>query len=109
MSLNFGEDYFLYFFFWRSPVFGQKKRLSFRAFREIPSQFSDKPCDSDSRRMKIRVNVVCSFLTLSNPPPPPPPFPNPGYAPDDDYCNCTEILILNRYLTLAVEMSDYHF
>ena len=38
-----------------------------------------------------------------------PPFSNPGYATDDDYCNCTEISILNRFLTLAVEMSDYHF
>ena len=27
------------FFFWRPPVFGRKKRLNFRVFREIPSQF----------------------------------------------------------------------
>ena len=33
-------------------------------FLKIPSQFLDKPCDSDSRTMKIRVKVVCSFLTL---------------------------------------------
>ena len=59
------------FFFWRSPVFGRKKRLNFRAFREISSQFLNKPCDSDSRRMKIRIKVVCSFLTLSKKPPPP--------------------------------------
>ena len=26
-----------------------KKRLNFRVFLEIPSQFSDKPCDSDSK------------------------------------------------------------
>ena len=59
-----------FFFFWRPPVFGLKKRLNFRAFREIPSQFSDKPCDSDSRTMKIRVKVVvCTFLTLSKKPP----------------------------------------
>ena len=32
---------------------------------------SDKPCDSDSRTMKIWVKVVCSFLTLSKKPPPP--------------------------------------
>ena len=75
IGLNFGED----FFFWRSPVFGRKKRLNFRAFREISSQFLNKPCDSDSRRMKIRIKVVCSFFTLSKKPPP--PFPNPGYAP----------------------------
>ena len=31
--------------------------------------------------MKIRVKVVCTFLTLSKKPPP--PFPNPGYAPGD--------------------------
>ena len=54
-----------FFLFWRSPVCGLKKRLNFRVFREIPSQFSDKPCDSDSRTRKIRVKVVCSFLTLS--------------------------------------------
>ena len=71
------------FFFWRSPVFGLKKGLNFRVFRETPSQFLDKPCDSDSRTMKIRVKVVCSFLTLSKKPPPPPPFSNPGYAPAD--------------------------
>ena len=56
-------------FFWRSLVFGLKKRLNFRFFREIPSQFLDKPSDSDSRTMKIRVKVVCSFLTLSKKPP----------------------------------------
>ena len=102
--LNFGEDLFLFFFFflkitcfwaektfefpilteksvsisvktffvfWRSPVSGLKKRMNFRVFREIPSQFSDKPCDFDSRTMKIRVKVVCSFLILSKKPPPP--------------------------------------
>ena len=60
-----------FFFFRRSPVFERKKRLNFRAFREIPSQFSDKPCETDSRAMKIRVEVVCTFLTLSKKPPPP--------------------------------------
>ena len=65
-SLNFGED----LFFLRLPDFGLKKRLNFRTFREIPSQCSDKPCDSDSRTMKIRVKVVCTFLTLSKKPPP---------------------------------------
>ena len=70
-----------FFFFWRTPDFGLKKRLDFRAFREIPSQFSDKPCETDSSTMKIRVKVVCSFLTLSKKPP---PFPIPGYAPGPD-------------------------
>ena len=28
-SLNFGEDLFFFFFFWRSPDFGQKKPLNF--------------------------------------------------------------------------------
>ena len=55
---------------WRPPVFGLKKRFNFRAFREIRSQFSDKPCESNSRTMKIRVKVVCTFLTLSKKPPP---------------------------------------
>ena len=62
IRLNFGED--LFFFFWRPPVFGLKKRLKFRAFREISSQFLDKPCETDSRTMKIRVKAVCTFLTL---------------------------------------------
>ena len=44
-------------------------------------EFSDKPCDSPSRTMKIRVKVVCSFLTLSKKPPP--PFLNPGYTPEN--------------------------
>ena len=38
----------------------------------------DKPCETDSRAMKIRVEVICTFLTFSKKPPPP-PFPNPGY------------------------------
>ena len=67
IRLNFGEDLF---FFWRPPVFGRKKRLNFRAFREILSQFSDKPCETDSKTMKIRVKIVCTFLTLSKKPPP---------------------------------------
>ena len=60
-SVNFGET----FFFWRPPNFGRKQPLNFRAFREISSQFSDKPCETDSRTMKIRVKVVCTLLTLS--------------------------------------------
>ena len=56
---------FFFFFFWRPLDFGRKKPLNFRAFREILSQFSDKPCETDSRAMKIRVKVVCTLLTLS--------------------------------------------
>ena len=54
-----------FFFFWRPLEFGRKNPLNFRAYREISSQFSDKPCETDSRTMKIRVKVVCTFLTLS--------------------------------------------
>ena len=54
-----------FFFFWRPPHFGRKKPLNFRVFREISSQFWDKPCEADSRTMKIRVKVDCTFLTLS--------------------------------------------
>ena len=53
------------FFFWRSPAFGRKKPLNFRSFRDISSQISDKPSETDSRSMKIRVKVVCTLLTLS--------------------------------------------
>ena len=66
IRLNFGED----LFFWRPPVFKRKKRLNFRAFREIPFQISDKPCETDSSIMKIRVKVLCTFLTFSKKPPP---------------------------------------
>ena len=60
----------------RSNYFEWKKRSNYRAFRKISSQFSNKPSDSDSRRMKIWIKVVCSFLTFSKKPP---PFPNPGW------------------------------
>ena len=56
---------FFFFFFWRSPNFGRKKALNFRAFRDISPQVSDKPSETDSRSMKIRVKVVCTLLTLS--------------------------------------------
>ena len=58
---------FFFFFFWRPPDFGRKKPSN---FREISSEFSDKPCETDSRTMKIRVKIVCTFLTLSKWPPP---------------------------------------
>ena len=57
--------FFFFFFFWRSPNFGRKKPLNFRAFRDISPQVSDKPSEIDSRSMKIRVKVVCTLLTLS--------------------------------------------
>ena len=62
ITLNFGEDLF---FFWRSPNFGRKNPLNLRAFRDISSQVLDKPSETDSRSMKIRVKVVCTLLTLS--------------------------------------------
>ena len=71
-SVSISVKTFFFFFFWRPPDFGRKKPLNFRAFRESSSQFSDKPCETDSRTMKIRVKVVCTFLTLSKKPPPPP-------------------------------------
>ena len=71
-----------FFFFWRPPNFGSKKPLNFQAFRKLWSQLSYKLCETDSRTMKIRVKVVCTFLLFQNSPPP--PFPNPGYARDYD-------------------------
>ena len=50
------------FFFWRPPDFRRKKPSN---FRDIWSEFSDKPCETDSSTMKIRVKIVCTFLTLS--------------------------------------------
>ena len=100
IRLNFGVDLFFlffFFFFWRPHVFGLKNCLNFRfspknqtqfrwrpffffgdhlfSFREIPSQISDKPCETDSRIMKIRVKFLCTFHTLSKKPTPPPPPP----------------------------------
>ena len=60
---NFGED--LFFFFGDHLILGGKKRFNFRAFQDISSQFSEKPSETDSRSMKIRVKVVCTLLTLS--------------------------------------------
>ena len=57
--------FFFFFFFWRSPNFGRKKPLNFRSLRDISSQISDKPSETDLRSMKIRVKVVCTLLTLS--------------------------------------------
>ena len=56
---------FFFFFFRRSPNFGRKKPLNFRAFRSISPQVSGKPSEIDSRSIKIRVKVVCTLLTLS--------------------------------------------
>ena len=65
ITLNFGEDLFFFFFIWRPPNFARKKAMNFRAFRDISSQVLDKPSETDSRSMKIRVKVVCTLLTLS--------------------------------------------
>ena len=87
ISLNFGEDLFIL----ETTCFWSEKTFEFpRNFREL----SDKPCDSDSRAMKIQVKVVCTFLTLSKKPPPP-PFPNPGYALEPKCCFFCEILIVS--------------
>ena len=63
--------FFFFFFFLETTCFWAEKTFELSAFREISSQFSDKPCETDSRAMKNRVKVVCSFLTLSKKPPPP--------------------------------------
>ena len=59
-----------FFFFFETTWFWAKKTLNFWAFRQISSQFSGKPCETDSRTMKIRVKVVFTFLILSKQPPP---------------------------------------
>ena len=56
------------FFFLEITCFWAEKAFEFPILAKNPSQFSDKPCDSDSRTIKIRVKVVCSFLTLSKSP-----------------------------------------
>ena len=59
------------FFLFENHLFLGGKTCELSAFREIPSQFSDKPCETDSKTMKIRVKVVCTFLTISKKPLPP--------------------------------------
>ena len=59
-----------FFFFLETTCFWAEKSFELSAFREISSQFTDKPCETDSRAMKIRVKVVCTFLTLLKKPPP---------------------------------------
>ena len=48
--------------------FWAEKPFEFPILAEKSVSVSDKPCDSDSRTMKIRVKVACSCLTLSTPP-----------------------------------------
>ena len=55
-------------FFLRPLIFGRKKRLNFRAFREIPYQFSDKPCETDSRTMKRSRSFALFSLFQKSPP-----------------------------------------
>ena len=42
-TLNFGEDLFFFFFFWRSPNFGRKKCLNFGFRPNIHSEFWRRP------------------------------------------------------------------
>ena len=44
--------------------------MNFRCFRDISSQISDKPSETDSRSMKIRVNVVYAHFSLFQNSPP---------------------------------------
>ena len=67
ISLNFGED--LFFFFWRPPDFGRKKPSNLRAFREISSEFSDKPCETDSEQWKRGSRSFALFSLFQNSPP----------------------------------------
>ena len=52
---------FFIFIFWRPPAFGRKKPSNFRVFREILPQFSDKPCETDSRTIQGRLHFFHSF------------------------------------------------
>ena len=111
-SLNFGEDLFFlfcFFFFWRSPNFGQKKPLNFGFrtlnfgedlfffFWEITQLWAEKSFEFPSfprhfassfgqtvwNWFKINENSSQGRLHTSHSfkIAPPPPFPNPGYAP----------------------------
>ena len=50
------------FFFLEITCFSAKKTF------EFPSQFSDKPCETDSRTMKIRVKVFALFSLFQKSP-----------------------------------------
>ena len=54
------------FFFWRPPDFGRKKPSNFRAFREILSEFSDKPCETDSEESKFGSKSFALFSLFQN-------------------------------------------
>ena len=43
IALNFGEDLFFFFFFWRSPNFGRKKPLNFGFRPKNHSEFWRRP------------------------------------------------------------------
>ena len=53
-----------FFFFLETTCFWAEKTFEFPRFPRNFG-FSDKPCETDSRTIKIRVKVVCTFLTFS--------------------------------------------
>ena len=70
ISLNFGEDLFFFFFFLEITCFWAEKPFQFPISAKKSVTITDKPFESDSKAMKIRVKVAYSCLTLSTPPSP---------------------------------------
>ena len=57
-------------FFLKITCFWAEKLFEFPIVADKSVSISDKPCESDSRAMEIRVKVAYSCLTLSKKPPP---------------------------------------
>ena len=92
ITLIFGEDLF-FLFFGDHLIFGGKNLWISDLSETFRLKISDKPSETDSRSMKIRVKVVCTLLTLSKQLP---PFPNPGYAPDRDAVKRAKVLTFSQ-------------
>ena len=69
---------FFLFLFLEITCFWAEKPFQFPISAEKSVSILDYPFESDSKAMKIRVQVAYSCLTLSKKPP---SFPSPGYAP----------------------------
>ena len=68
VSISVKISSFFFLFFLEITCFWAEKPFQFPISAEKSVSISVKPFESDSKAMKIRVKVVYSCLTLSNPP-----------------------------------------
>ena len=69
IRLNFGENLF-FFFLLEITCFWAEKSFEFSLSAGNSASISDKPFESDSKAMRIRIKVALSCLTLSKKAPP---------------------------------------